>query len=140
MAVILANTRQAREAEPYLAKFEDDWATGQILRQYINGKHKYENAKANGKVKCGGKRIGTSSADPVASGRSAVRGIEIERDSVHGTIESPSDGGDDDFNSDYEDEWTGIYDANADNVFGGGDGDEGMEYSGSENGDGEESD
>ncbi len=54
--VPLAHIKQAREAEPYLAKFEDDWATGQILRQYINGKQKYENAKANGKVKVGGKR------------------------------------------------------------------------------------
>ncbi|KIM87081.1 hypothetical protein PILCRDRAFT_4301 [Piloderma croceum F 1598] len=40
----------AKEVEPYLAKFEDNWATGQILRQYINGKHKYEAAKARGTV------------------------------------------------------------------------------------------
>jgi hypothetical protein len=46
----LAKLKQAREAEPYLAMFEDDWATGQILRQYINGRRKYENAKASGKV------------------------------------------------------------------------------------------
>jgi hypothetical protein len=48
-----ANFTQAREAEPYLTRFEDDWATGQIIRQYINGKRKYENAKASGKVKNG---------------------------------------------------------------------------------------
>jgi hypothetical protein len=57
---LLANIEQAREAEPYLARFEDDWATGQILRQYINGKRKYETAKANGKAKVGGKHKRTS--------------------------------------------------------------------------------
>ena len=59
--------KQAREAEPYLAKFEDDWATGQILRQYINGKQKYENAKANGKVNIGGKGRRTSATRPSPS-------------------------------------------------------------------------
>jgi len=68
-SVSLANIKKAREAEPYLAKFEDDWATGQILRQYINGRHKYENAKANGKLKVGGKRRWAGSSDPVASKR-----------------------------------------------------------------------
>lgn len=57
---LLVNIQQAREVEPYLARFEDDWATGQILRQYINGKRKYETAKANGKAKVGGKRKRTS--------------------------------------------------------------------------------
>jgi len=56
------NIKQAREMEPYLARFEDDWATGQIVRQYINGKQKYENAKANGKVKVGEKRQRISAA------------------------------------------------------------------------------
>jgi len=42
--------------ELYLAKFEDDWVTGKILCQYINGKQKYENAKANGKVEVGEKQ------------------------------------------------------------------------------------
>ena len=55
------NIKQAREAELYLARF-DDWATGQIIRQYINGKQKYENAKANGKVKVGEKRQRISAA------------------------------------------------------------------------------
>ena len=61
------NIKQAREAEPYLARFEDDWATGQIVRQYINGKQKYENTKANGKVKVGEKRRRISAASPVAN-------------------------------------------------------------------------
>ena len=60
----LANIQQAREAEPYLAKFEDDWATGQILHQYINGKQKYESAKANGRVRVGEKRKRTSPTGP----------------------------------------------------------------------------
>jgi phage gp36-like protein len=63
MRMALADIKQARETEPYLAKFEDDWATGQILRQYINGKQKYENAKANGKVTVGRKRNKTSPSD-----------------------------------------------------------------------------
>jgi hypothetical protein len=63
----LANIQQAREAEPYLAKFEDDWATGQILCQYINGKQKYESAKANGRVRVGEKRKRTGSASPIAN-------------------------------------------------------------------------
>jgi hypothetical protein len=68
--VPLTDIKQAREAEPYLARFEDDWATGQIVRQYINGKQKYENAKANGKVKVGEKRQRISAASPVANKRS----------------------------------------------------------------------
>lgn len=38
--------QQAREKEPYLKRFSDDWATGEILRQFINGKRKGENTKA----------------------------------------------------------------------------------------------
>ena len=41
---------QAREAEPYLARFEDDWATGEIVRQFINGRRKTENVKAKKQV------------------------------------------------------------------------------------------
>ena len=65
----LAKVKQAREAEPYLARFEDDWATGQILRQYINGKQKYENAKANGRVTVGGKRKRANPTSPASSER-----------------------------------------------------------------------
>jgi hypothetical protein len=86
--VALANIKQARETEPYLARFEDDWATGQILRQYINGKQKYENAKANGKVKVGGKRNNTSPSE----------------ENIEQTPKS-----DDDSNGDGdEDEWLGL--------------------------------
>ena len=60
-----ANFKQAREAEPYLARFEDDWATGQILRQYINGRRKYENAKASENVKAGVTRKGMVPAVPL---------------------------------------------------------------------------
>jgi hypothetical protein len=67
--VPLAKVKQAREAEPYLARFEDDWATGQILRQYINGKQKYENAKANGSVTVGGKRKRTEPTSLASSER-----------------------------------------------------------------------
>ena len=49
----LTNFKQAREAEPYLVRFEDDWAMGQMLCQYINGIQKYENSKASGRVKAG---------------------------------------------------------------------------------------
>jgi hypothetical protein len=78
------NVKQAREAEPYLVRLGDDWATGQILRQYINGNQKYENAKARGKVKVRAMRqqtsptLGTSKGDKllVAAGNE-TRGWEL---------------------------------------------------------------
>ena len=41
----LANSNQAREAELYLAWFQDDWARGEIVCQFINGRHKFETVK-----------------------------------------------------------------------------------------------
>src|ERR1700729_3634761 len=92
--------KQAREAEPYLAKFEDDWATGQILRQYINGKQKYENAKANGKVNIGGKGRRTSATRPSPSND------EIDQATLTGNDDNGSWDGED------EEEWTGFGRAN----------------------------
>jgi hypothetical protein len=85
----LANIEQAREAEPYLARFEDDWATGQILRQYINGKRKYENTK----VKDGGKRNKTSPRDN-----------DIEKATSNTDSDDDSGGSEDED----EDEWFGL--------------------------------
>jgi hypothetical protein len=99
----LANLKQAREAEPYLAKFEDDWATGQILRQYINGKRKYENAKANEKVKVGVKRKSTSPPSPSAHKR-AKRLPNSPSDEEIGRRSDDNSGS----SEDDEDEWTGI--------------------------------
>lgn len=88
-----------------LAMFEDDWATGQILRQYINGKRKYENAKVNGKAKVGGKRRWTSPTNSVANEHVdwlPSMGDEIESASFDngndggGDEYDDNDGGDDD--------------------------------------------
>jgi hypothetical protein len=101
----LANIKQAREAEPYLANFEDDWATGQILRQYINGKQKYENAKANGRVRVGEKRKRTTSAGPLANKRTKrlpSPNDEVERGSLDCNGDSGSEHAED------EVEWFGI--------------------------------
>jgi hypothetical protein len=103
--VTLANSIQAREAEPYLAKFQDDWATGQILRQYINGKQKYENAKAKGMT--GGKRKRTSSASPGANKRAKQPPSHNDEEVGRKT---PFDSGSDD-NGEYSEneiEWTGF--------------------------------
>jgi hypothetical protein len=110
------NVKQAREAEPYLAKFEDDWATGQILRQYISGKQKYENAKAKGTVKVGGKRKRSSSTSPALELLPNPNG-EIERESLYGGSDYDGHG------EDHEDgnEWGGF--GNGREVFGGRDGD-----------------
>jgi hypothetical protein len=104
--VPLANIKKAREAEPYLARFEDDWATGQILRQYINGRHKYENAKANGKLKVGVKRGYAGPSGPATSKRSKrmTNASEDESDSDsfdrrHKDVEE---------NDDEDDEWDGM--------------------------------
>lgn len=93
----LANTRQAREVEPYLARFEDDWATGQILRQYINGRRKYENAKANGKVKVGEKRKKT-----------ATKQLPSHSDDEVELAAPNSDGNSNGEGSEGEDEWHGL--------------------------------
>jgi len=104
--VPLANIKKAREAEPYLARFEDDWATGQILRQYINGRHKYENAKANGKLKVGVKRGYAGPSGPATSKRSKrmTNASEDESDSDsfdrrHKDVEE---------NDNEDDEWDGM--------------------------------
>jgi hypothetical protein len=112
--VTSANSKQAREAEPYVAIFEDDWATGQILRQFINGRHKYENAKQNGKVKVGGKRK-LASMGPVTNKRMrrmpdvSLNGMEVE--SQHDGEDNDIQGGDG-TGSEYcvedEEEWGGI--------------------------------
>jgi hypothetical protein len=110
-AVPLANVRQAKEAEPYLARFEDDWATGQILRQYINGKHKYEAAKARGQAKIGKKRTCTSLASPNKRMRLRPSGEEDEIDRVSSDGSNSDDdqagGNDGEYEGD-EDEWTGV--------------------------------
>ena len=103
--LLLANVNQAKEAEPYLARFEDDWATGQILRQYINGKHKYETAKAKGKVKIGEKRKCTSPASPNKRIKRRPSGGE---DDVPEMSLNSSDSKDNTEYEDYEDDWTGI--------------------------------
>jgi hypothetical protein len=101
----LANIKQAREAEPYLANFEDDWATGQILRQYINGKQKYENAKANGRVRVGEKRKRTSSASPIPNKR--TKRLPSPNDEVEwGGLDCNSNNNDE--HGEDEVEWTGF--------------------------------
>lgn len=92
----LAKLKQAREAEPYLAIFEDDWATGQILHQYINGKRKYENAKASGKVTVRAERH-----------RMAFRGPIVQLPSDNDEVEDGSGNGFGNEGED-EDEWLGI--------------------------------
>jgi hypothetical protein len=114
--VSLANIKKAREAEPYLAKFEDDWATGQILRQYINGRHKYENAKANGKLKVGGKRGWAGSSDPVVSKRFKQMPNASEDESSFDKRFSDAEEDNDSEDNDEDDEWNGM-----DMVFGGSD-------------------
>jgi hypothetical protein len=32
---------QARDVHPYLARFENDWATGDIVKQYLRNRRKY---------------------------------------------------------------------------------------------------
>jgi len=94
---LLANFKQAREAEPYLARFEDDWATGQIVRQYINGKRKYENAKASGAM-TGMTWKGTIPTGPIMR--------PISDDNMRTSL------GDRDGNSEEaeeEDQWGGVY-------------------------------
>jgi hypothetical protein len=122
--VRLADTKQAREAEPYLAQFEDDWATGQILRQYINGKHKYENAKAGGKVKIGGKRK-RATATYVSSEQPPVddeTGRGLDNIDNNGNSDIDNIGSD---NYEEEDEWTGIrHDVDETSTFRGNDDDD----------------
>ena len=101
----LANIKQAREAEPYLAMFEDDWATGQILRQYINGKHKYENAKANGKVRVGEKRRWTSPTNSFVNKPSTDDEIERASSDDH---DDNSHTGDDNGSDKFDDDWAGF--------------------------------
>jgi hypothetical protein len=101
----LANVKQAREAEPYLARFEDDWATGQILRQYINGKQKYEKAKANGRVKVGGKRERTSPASPTSDERTQQLQSFNDNDIGLGSLGGGSNSGGSELD---EDEWMGF--------------------------------
>jgi hypothetical protein len=113
----LTNFKKAREAEPYLAKFEDDWATGQILRQYINGRHKYENAKSNGKLKVGGKRGWAGSSGPVASKRFKQMPSASEDEGGFDKRRSGAEEYDDDEDDDEDDGWNGITMA-----FGGSDG------------------
>jgi len=81
----LANFKQAREAEPYLARFEDDCVTGQIIRQYINGKRKYENAKASGRVKAGVTRKGMMR--PTSDNMNMRMSLEVRDDNGSGSEE-----------------------------------------------------
>jgi hypothetical protein len=106
--LLLANVNQAKEAEPYLTRFEDDWATGQILRQYINGKHKYETAKAKGKVKIGEKRRCTSPTSPNKCIKRRPGGGNDDMDRVSFSSSDSKAGGNDAEHEDYEDEWAGI--------------------------------
>ena len=54
-------------------RFEDDWATGLILRQYINGKQKYENAKASGKATVRGNLKRKRGLTPLSSNKRSKR-------------------------------------------------------------------
>jgi hypothetical protein len=107
--LVNVNVKQAREAEPYLARFEDDWATGQILRQYLNGKHKYEATKASGKVKMGGKQKQTTPGSPlqVSTGDSDN---EINQANYGGRNGGCDDDRMSDDDEEYNDEWVGFTD------------------------------
>jgi hypothetical protein len=109
----VADSKQARESEPYLARFEDDWVTGQILRRYINGKRKYESAKANGMRNSGDKQQRTI-------GRTNLGDSDNETDGSNDEAGSNCDDGD---------EWAGI---NHDGWFACSDRDEDMEADGGE--------
>jgi hypothetical protein len=125
----LANCKQAKEVEPYLARFEDDWVTGQILRQYINGRRKYDTAKANGMGNSGDKRqrMSASVTDQRINRHRRSVGSEGGGDNSSDN-EMDGSNGFDKTNSDYDndDEWTGIHDAWSDD-------EDVMEVNGNEN-------
>jgi len=98
---LLANFKQAREAEPYLARFEDDWATGQIVRQYINGKQKYENVKASGAMTVGMTRKGTIPTGPIMR--------PISDDNMRMSLEDRDGNGEEEEEEEEEEEWSGAY-------------------------------
>jgi hypothetical protein len=107
----LANCKQAKEVEPYLARFEDDWVTGQILRQYINGRRKYETAKANGMENGGDKRQRMSVASVTDQRINRHRhSVGSEKGGGDNGSDNEMDGssGFDKTGSNYDDEWTGI--------------------------------
>jgi hypothetical protein len=107
-----------------LARFEDDWATGELVRQFINGRRKTENVKA----KAGVKRKRASNATTTANKRGRrerSKDIGTETVSEHGSdgdaegdmhADDGSDEGDVDNKSGdagWGDDWTGYYNHNA---------------------------
>ena len=103
-----AKIQQAREAEPYLVRFKNDWATGEIICQFINSRWQYEVAKANGKT---GRMKQKRVSKKPAMANKRVKQFASEDIDMQRTSDNSSSNTDDDVNG--EDDITGREDSDA---------------------------